>query len=256
MTGRIQRDETEAMTWGKRLQPVIFAALADDGYDVWPFEEASWHDAARPWLVGHPDGFGQGDLSDVVVDAKASARGYDSPQLHYQAQLQAYLHLGNARRGMLATLSGLHLQVDVLERSDHEIELLLALAERFMEYVYADAQPPPLAHPDDRAAVLQLHPNAEPRKVRETREVRDARRELRALLEAEAARKERIDHLRAVVTNHMGAAATLIDAHDNEVATWKNVTSRRMDTKRLKAEAPDVWERYALPNTTRRLLVP
>lgn len=37
--------------------------------------------------------------------------------------------------------------------------------------------------------------------------------------------------------------------------TWKPVTSSRLDSKALKAEAPELWNRYSKQTTSRRFLV-
>src|SRR6266487_441319 len=48
-TGRIERPETEAMKWGKLLEPVVFAGLERQGYDVMPAPDGEWsHDDRVP----------------------------------------------------------------------------------------------------------------------------------------------------------------------------------------------------------------
>lgn len=37
--------------------------------------------------------------------------------------------------------------------------------------------------------------------------------------------------------------------------TWKYITSSRLDSKALKAAAPDLWERFTKTITTRRFIV-
>lgn len=37
--------------------------------------------------------------------------------------------------------------------------------------------------------------------------------------------------------------------------TWKEVTSSRLDSKAMKAEAPALWERFGKQTTTRRFIV-
>lgn len=37
--------------------------------------------------------------------------------------------------------------------------------------------------------------------------------------------------------------------------TWKEVTSSRLDSKAMKAEAPALWERFSKQTTTRRFIV-
>lgn len=37
--------------------------------------------------------------------------------------------------------------------------------------------------------------------------------------------------------------------------TWKPITSSRLDSKALKAEAPELWERYSKTTTSRRFVL-
>ena len=37
--------------------------------------------------------------------------------------------------------------------------------------------------------------------------------------------------------------------------TWKNVTSSRLDSKALKAEVPELWQRFSKQTTTRRFVL-
>ena len=37
--------------------------------------------------------------------------------------------------------------------------------------------------------------------------------------------------------------------------TWKEVTSNRLDSKALKAAAPELWQRYSKATTSRRFIV-
>ena len=44
--------------------------------------------------------------------------------------------------------------------------------------------------------------------------------------------------------------------HGNDFKiTWKSITSSRLDSKALKAAAPDLWERFTKTITTRRFIV-
>ncbi len=251
-----RRQANEAMRLGTMLEPVIFRALRAFGVPAKrsPSGAPAWPDKGREWLAGHPDGF----LVDgsAVVEAKAAGHGYTEPPLHWQAQVQTYLHLTGLDGALVAQLAGLHLSTWEVERDQRAIDALLELAQVFVGYVERREQPPPLGHPDDRAAILLANPEPTrglPR--RETREVKDARKELARLLEAEKARKARIEHLRAVVTDYLADADTLISEADDVVATWKPVTSRRMDTTRFREDHPDLAGEYTTETTTRRLVL-
>lgn len=256
MTGRVHREETDAMRLGRRLEPVIFAELNERGYPCERTPEVEVRDPVRPWLVGHPDGHGAGPLDGTVIEAKATGRATDVPPIAHEAQAQTYMHLLGTREALIAQLGGLTFSVWEVGYHAHLAEVLLHLGETFVDYVRQGVQPPPAGHPDDRKALALAWPDSVPgKRVRETREVRDARRELAALMERERAQKARIEHLRAVVTDHMGDAEELVSAHDERVATWKGFTQHRLDTARLKSERPDVYEMFSTATTGRRFLL-
>lgn len=75
-------------------------------------------------------------------------------------------------------------------------------------------------------------------------------RQLQALIEEAQAEAETIkDQIKA----HMGQAEEL-RAGEYRI-TWKSVTSSRLDSKALKAAAPELVERFTKTTTTRRFCV-
>jgi predicted phage-related endonuclease len=168
-----------------------------------------------------------------------------------------YEHLGGYSTGYIATLAGLAVTVAEVPRDEEKIGRILTLLDRFWEYVQADSWPPPTGHPDDRDSITDAHPVHTPgRKVRETRAVAEARRELRLLNEQDGkhgARTRRKSYLAGIVTAHMGDAELLISAHDEVVARWPAYPSQRVDTKRLREDHPEIAEAYSSTTTSRRL---
>lgn len=243
--------DTEPKRLGRALQPVIFEELLQHGWYAAQTPDRELTDEARPWLVGHPDGSTLAPRR--VVEAKAQAYPHHDPSAHIQ--LLTYMHLGRWDGGILATLAGLRLHVEHVERSQHRIDLILELAGRFMGYVARDEWPPPTGHPADAAALRAAHAAEAGKVVRETKAVREARRELSALQEADAkhgARARRKARLAGVVQAFMGDAETLLDRKDEPVARWPASTTRRFDQAAHKAAHPECHARFMAETTTRR----
>src|SRR5437868_1256233 len=105
-TGRVEREETEAMEWGKRLEDDIDGALTDRGWTVAPWD-VELRDDDLPWLNGHPDGvcaFGEDD-PDRLLERKTASQWAKrewngQPPLAYVAQCQHYLHLTGLDRAL------------------------------------------------------------------------------------------------------------------------------------------------------------
>src|SRR5438477_1982370 len=126
-TGRIEREETEAMRWGKLLEPVIFEELRERDYDVeqWTWKPPGMASAEAPWRTGRPDGGWDDALGVVEVKTVGqwAKREWDGqPPLAYVAQCQHYLHLTGRDRALLAVLvGGQRLELTEIERNDRWI---------------------------------------------------------------------------------------------------------------------------------------
>ena len=83
------------------------------------------------------------------------------------------------------------------------------------------------------------------RKVEELRELRRMSEELNAEIAA----------LEDSIKAHMTATATDELHGQSFKITWKPVTTSRIDSKALKAEAHALWERFSKQTTTRRFIV-
>lgn len=82
-------------------------------------------------------------------------------------------------------------------------------------------------------------------KVSELRELRRMAEELNGEITAlEDALKA---HMTELATDELHGADFKI--------TWKAVTSSRLDSKALKAEAPELWSRYSKTTTSRRFVL-
>lgn len=85
------------------------------------------------------------------------------------------------------------------------------------------------------------------------KELENKIRELRELKAFAAELAGEIEAAEDAIKAHMGDAEE-IRAGEYKV-TWKRVTGRRIDTKALAAELPDVAERYSIKTESRRFFV-
>jgi predicted phage-related endonuclease len=260
MTGQIPEPESNGhMRIGKALEPVIIDLLNDDGHYVAAYPAHPASDDARPWLVGHPDAIGlAGDR--YVIEAKATGgwalRSWngDEPPVTWQAQVQTYMHLTQTDRAVIAALiDGTTLRTVEVTRDDRAIGMLLERAERFYAMLCRGEIPELDGSKSTRDALHERFAEATPgRKVRATRAVRDVVDEMRQLKASMDAHERQYEERRRIVEATMGDAEVLLDHADNVLAKWTPTTTRRLDTKRLKAELPTIHEEYAVPTTSRR----
>jgi putative phage-type endonuclease len=260
MTGQIPEPESNGhMRIGKALEPVILDLIRDDGYSSIAPPLAAATDDARPWLVGHPDAIGlAGDR--YVIECKATGgwalRSWngDEPPVTWQAQVQTYMHLTGTDRAVIAALiDGTTLRTVEVQRDDRAIGMLLDRAERFYGMLCRGEIPEPDGSKSTRDALHERFSEGTPgRKVRASKQVRETVAEMRQIALSLEAHKEQYEARRRQIEATMGDAEVLLDHADNVLAKWTPATSRRLDTKRLKAELPAIHEEYAVPTTSRR----
>ena len=56
-TGKVEREQSEAMRWGNLLQPVVYAELEAREWEVMPAPDDEGVHPDLPWLTGHVDGY-------------------------------------------------------------------------------------------------------------------------------------------------------------------------------------------------------
>jgi putative phage-type endonuclease len=260
MTGQIPEPETNGhMRIGKALEPVIIDLLREDGTHVVDYPAHEEHDRARPWLLGHPDAIAVGS-APYVIECKATGgwalRSWngDEPPVTWQAQVQTYMHLTGTDRAVIAALiDGTTLRTVEVARDDRAIAMLLERAERFYGMLCRGEIPELDGSKSTRDALHERFSEATPgRKVRASRAVREVVAEMRQIKASMDAHAEQYEERRRMVEATMGDAEVLLDHADAVLAKWTPTTTRRLDSKRLKAELPAIHEEYAVPTTSRR----
>jgi predicted phage-related endonuclease len=260
MTGQIPEPESNGhMRIGQLIEPVIVALLEEDGRDVHYWPDEAYRDAARPWLVGHPDAIGA-DHGRYVIEAKATGgwalRSWngDEPPVTWQAQVQTYMHLTQTDRAVIAALiDGTTLRTVEVTRDDRAIAMLLDRAERFYAMLCRGEIPELDGSKSTRDALHERFAEATPgRKVRASRAVRDVVAEMRQLKASMDAHEAQYEERRRRVEATMGDAEVLLDQADNVLVKWTTTHGRRLDTKRLKSDLPAVYEQFSTETTTRR----
>jgi predicted phage-related endonuclease len=223
----VDRPETEAMLWGKLLEPVILDVLGNHGYDLIPAVADGYRDPERPWLIGHPDAFASKDGARLVVDAKTtsawngSAWGADDAPTAYVCQLMHYMHLTGDDRGLLACLiGGQRLELRTVERDQETINLLLAGEEDFMRLVRRAEPPDPDGADSAGEALRAMFPGESGRTHRLSREGERVWRELQDRDEQYKTVKRQRDELKQRLQAMMGDAEVALTLSDQVAAKW------------------------------------
>lgn len=148
-TGRISDDsgESEAMLWGKLLEPVIGAEFVrrHPELDV-DLKPGSWASVERPWQIVNPDGiYRKADGSFGVLEIKTAAYE-DDWQLgvpkYYRTQVQWYLQaFGFSEARVMVLFRGNKPEEFVVPADEFEQSVNLSMVEEFVK-CWRDDVPP------------------------------------------------------------------------------------------------------------------
>jgi len=225
-------EQTEAMAWGLRLQPVIIAAFEEEtGRSAVPQRDFLIDRSPDfPWMLASLDGWTKRRPEDAeigVLEVKTTSAfrkedWAEAPPLAYQVQVQHQLAVVGARWGTIVCLiGGQRLVWADVERNDSFIERLIAKEREFWERL--QAKEPPMV--DDSKASAEILKRLYPREATgltvnlPTEAIgwdQDRLAALEALKIAEAAKTAAENHLKAALGEaEMGVLANGV------TYTWK-----------------------------------
>ncbi len=243
--GLIKREPANsAMIWGKRLEPVIRQAFAEEtGYEVKeiPYMLVS---TKYPWMAGNLDGAVRlpsgewavleiknlGPYTGSTEYANGEAEGYASPA--HVLQLYHYMIICQCRKSVLcALISGQKLVRQVIEYDDETANALIALEKEFY-YNSLKRSVPPLVSGDDNGLLAQLYPKAEKKEIQLPEPagqlIQSYDAACRDLKEAE----QRKASAEASLKDLMKEAS--IGVWNSRKVTWSETTTRRISNAKLK----------------------
>lgn len=259
-TGREVKDiDSERMRIGRDLEDYVAQRFAETkGLKVQRRNAVLQH-PEYDWMTANVDrlivGKNEG-LECKVTNSYAASDWKDKVPVHYELQCHHYMAVTGADAWFIAALVGNEkVVIHKIERDEDVIESLVAAEKHYWEsYITTGEMPPPDGSEASDAAIKQLWPEAsegiEVELGDEVGELLSRRDELNKL------GNEIDDELREIDNKIQFAMK------DAEVAsvkgrkiTWKNRTQSRLDTKALKAEAPEIYEKYNKPSSFRVFLV-
>lgn len=170
----------------------------------------------------------------------------------YYCQCQHYMAVTGADKWYLAVaVLGKSFHIVEIPRNEDDINALITAEERFWnENVLAGKEPAPDGSADADEYIKQKYPrgNGETIKLFDIDETLLPRyEEIKKLIAAYETEKKAIEqHIKL----KMGEAER--GEYQNYVVSWKPVTSNRLDTKRIKAEQPRIYEQYKKESVSRR----
>ena len=255
--------ETEAMIWGRNLEPVIIAEFCQrTGMAVKPMNAMLQH-PCHPFMRANLDGIVNKDNTPGVFEVKtASAYSQDEwadgrvPD-HYMIQLQHYMAVSGLQFAVICVLLGGNTMRWTIVQADYDlIADMIKLEAQFWSYVVSKT-PPPV---DGSAACSEMLARKYPKSTNTTPLILPAEADgwIHDWNSAKAEEESASDKKR-LAENRLKEA---IGEHEKAISpsgvqvSWKSIQTSRIDSSRLKTEQPAMYEKYLLPTSqTRRFSV-
>ncbi len=254
-TGRNSGEPSEAEDdpryWGRLLEPLVAEAYAERTGNRVRRVNAILQHPEHPWMLADLDRevVGSGDVQVVEIKTAGpygARRWQDGVPEDVQLQVQHQLAVtGQSVADVAVLLGGQELEIHRIERDEAVIERLIALEHQFWTYVEADTPPPADGSDSADRALRQLFPRdrgttvdftADPELAQAFTELQDVRGQLGALRDREARLKQRLQEAMGEATEAIFPTGRI---------RWKQTApTRRLDTKALQADYPQLVARY------------
>ena len=251
--------ENDAMRFGTMMEPHLRSLFADvTGMTV--IEDTTiYQHPEHSWMLANLDGVVLDDFTGepvAVLEIKTASRAQgwaDGVPTYYRAQVVHYLAVTGLPKAYVGVLlAGSEFRTYTINRDDAEVDALVAAEETFWRSLGKD-EPDVDGHDSTRSALtaawtpdgseVELDPSLSDLFERRAGLKRDADAVAEEIKATEAA------IMRALGEAEVGTLA------GRRVVTWKPQSRTTIDSKALKAEMPEVAERYSKTSSTRILRI-
>lgn len=255
-TGRIDSDvpDNEAMRQGRDLEQYVAERWMEATGKKVRRSGYSYQSKEHPFMLANVDRLVNGEKAGLECKtASALTRTkYDRGDIpaSYYAQCMHYMAVTGLERWYIAILvMGKGFYTYTVERDEKEIEALISAEEDFWNCVETDTEPEIDGSKSTAETLEKLYSESNGEEAELPELDSDA-----AMLDDISSRIKELEAMKRQYENRIKDAMKDAEKCDtgNAVVTWKTVTSGRLDTKKLKAEMPDVYEKYVKQSSSRR----
>ena len=253
-------DDRESVEWGHRLEPIVAERFSERfGLEIIDAPVMLQH-PTYPWMLANVDRFivEGGEIVGILEVKTAGLRmadyweGDDVPD-HYWLQVQHYLACCGLDFAYLTVLIGGQEQRDYrIERDELAIADLIAKEGDMWAHVEAKIAPDVDGSESTKDTLGEMW-------IPEEGSVTDLPDEAIDLIVGLAALAEKRKEIEAEETLGQNELKALLAEHEigrvngEVVVTWKPQTRKTIDSKRLKAEHPEIAAEYEKASTFRKL---
>lgn len=254
----IEEIDNEAMRQGRELEEYVAKRFCEASGKKVRRANAMFYDEKNPFMLADVDRMIVGENAGLECKTASpySEEKWrdDKIPLSYQLQCYHYMSVCNADTWYIAVLIyGRDFKYYRIERDDEVIENLIRIEKEFWnEYVLKQVIPDPDGSKTAEAAIAERFKESKSITIPLTGfdERLERRQEILSLLEKIETEKRQIDQ---ELKLYLGNAEIAENEHYR--VAWKNVSRSSIDGKRLKAEQPEIYEKYQRETTSRRFTV-
>ena len=246
-------EDNEVMYWGRTMEDVIAKefAIRNSTYKVQKANAILQH-IENEWALGNIDRLitnekGEKGILEIKTVSEYIGSAWDGDEVppQYMVQLQWYLYITNAKFGYFAALIGGNKYIQkFVERDDELIEMLENIAKDFWFNHVLKKIPPSVDGSEASTELLKnLYPESKEDSAIELPE------ESEELIEKRNRLKDEIKDLEEELKDCENKLKDQLK--DNEVGLigdikviWKTQIRNSIDSKKLKADKPDIFEAY------------
>ena len=229
----------EAAYWGSVMEPILRAEVAKRMPEAevreCPFFLRS---KEHPYMLANIDGYIHANGSFSVLEIK-TANAFAAVQdwqnglpIEYYCQVMHYMAVTGMNNAYVAVLlGGNNFVIQKIDRDEDMIQHIIQMEEHFWyEYMLKDT--PPEATAKDNEVLGQLYPKSEEKAVEMPTTARDILTDYEKACQDLAAAKEAKEQAEAKLK--MMLADAEVGIIDGYKISWKNVSTTRLDSKKVK----------------------
>lgn len=254
----IEEIDNEAMRQGRELEEYVARRFCEASGKKVRRANAMFYDEKNPFMLADVDRMIVGE--NAGLECK-TASPYVADQwkegnipVSYQIQCYHYMAVCGADAWYIAVLIyGREFKYYRIERDDEVIENLIRIEKEFWnDHVLSRAMPDPDGSKTADLAIAERFKDTQGTTILLSGfdERLRRRQELLNVMEHMEKEKRQIDQ---ELKLYLGDAETAENEHYR--VSWKNVSRSSLDEKRLKEEAPEIYEKYRRITTSRRFTV-
>lgn len=251
--------DNEAMRQGRDLEDYVARRFTEETGLKVRRANAIYYDEEHPYMLADADRLIVGQRAGLeckTVNPYGADKWKDGAiPMHYQLQCYHYMSVFQADCWYLAALIfGKELIIRKIERDEETIGFLRKIEGDFWKNnVEKRVLPPPDGSETADKLILEAFGKG---KVGEEiplsgfRDKLGRRDELESLIDRMETEKKQIEQELKLYIGEAEAAEG-----EGYRVTWKNVVSNRIDSKQLKTEKPEIYQKYLKPTNSRRLTI-